>query len=577
MSQSQLLAYGNAAIQDNLTRFLPLVGRLSTSAAADANVECAIRDAGTLAHLYARAPTNTATGPSTVTLRVNAVDTALTVSFGASEVGVKEDTSNTVAVVDGDEACWKVVVPTEAGTRTLTLSVLGCSFTPTTTTNCVALLQTSGSDVVNSASATRFAKLQGITNFVAAETNEKFRIRNVGASRDLSVLVSANARTTDTVFKTRLNGADGAQAVTFGNVETGRKDDATNSDTLAVGDDLNLAVTTGTGTQSLTVQTITTTYVSTNGVFPLLLSSDGVAQAFNVTTFYGLAGDLDIQKTTEDDAELVPRFDFTLKELSALCSANTITTSATLIRVRVNGADGNQSLSYAAAETGLKTDTVNTDALTGGTTTTNFSVVTPNTSGSFTLHWIAVWGEVAAAALVQGWYPSYPSSVVVPLPFQYQGVAMPEFVPPASAAHAGSWYPLQPDWLPAPQLRLEQTSLVKEPPAAPTVPDLSWQSRYPDRHVYAVTPEFQAWTAPHYVPDVTVPVPALSWAPVFPDRALKQQVLTAQQPAFTIDAQFWVVPTPPVVPTSLVWRVATDLPELGTSGDPMMYLGGFGG
>jgi hypothetical protein len=78
-------------------------------------------------------------------------------------------------------------------------------------------------------------------------------------------------------------------------------------------------------------------------------------------------------------------------------SANSIATSASVIRTRVNGGNGTQSVSYAATETGQKVDASNSDSLADGDEW-NYQIVTPNTSGTFTVRSVGVVGATAAAA-----------------------------------------------------------------------------------------------------------------------------------------------------------------------------------
>ena len=394
MARAQLVNHGSIAVNDNLTRFSCLNGAL-TANATEANIEIPVREAGAFSNLYVFVSANTATVTSTVTLRKDLVDTALTLNIGANLTGVFENTTNSVSFAATTRAAYEITVPTEAGTNTLTITIIGVNFLSDTSGNTVSFMNTTGGVNFSVASVTRYLRFGGFISLATAEANNQFRIRNAGTTSDFSVYVSANARTTNTVFTTRKNAADGGQTVTFGNVETGWKE-ATGTDSLIAGDDYNFNGVSGTGIEIMTIQTVSVMYVSTNSIFPMFIGG-GLDQAFNVTNYKGLGGNTNNSTTTENNAEVLVRFTFTVKELSAYASSNTITTSASTIRLRDNNVDGNLNLSYAAAETGLKVDSVNTDVLTTGVDTASIQIITPNTSGTLTLQWIGVWGEVVAA------------------------------------------------------------------------------------------------------------------------------------------------------------------------------------
>src|SRR3990172_4977365 len=108
---------GSQAYSDNTTRFNPVGGNpIGTEGATETHYERPVRDAGTFSNLYCYVSTNTASVTSTVTLRKNLADTALTVSYTSDQTGIKEDNANSVSFVATDEGDIEVTVPTEAGT-----------------------------------------------------------------------------------------------------------------------------------------------------------------------------------------------------------------------------------------------------------------------------------------------------------------------------------------------------------------------------------------------------------------------------------------------------------------------------
>ena len=409
MANSLIVHRGSSAFVDGSTRYTHIGGGFYASNSAIAQLETPIRDAGTFSNLFVYVATNTASVTSTITLQKNQVDTALTVSYTADQTGIKEDTSNTVSFVATDEANLEITVPTEVGTNTLTAQIFSMQFAPTTTTDCLSILHCNASGSVShpTDSTTFYFVPNGLIAISTTEANNKYRVRATFTASDFYVHVPSNSRTTDTVLRTRVNGANGGQSVTYATTQTGVKEDTVNTDALVAGDDYNYSLTTGTGAgEAFFVAKVGTSVISTNSIFVCLVGdNDGDAIAFNVTAYYGAAGVL-VDNTTEANSQVYPRFTFTTKELGAFVSANTIATSDTVVTLMDNGAASSVTVSYAAAQTGLKNDSTNTAEITSGTDEIDYRVVTPNTSGSLTFTWIGILGDTSVGA---------PPSVVTPL------------------------------------------------------------------------------------------------------------------------------------------------------------------
>lgn len=395
MAKSQIVNFGNEGVVDNSTIFISLIGSLIGNGTAESRRQIPISAAGTFSDMYTRVITNTASVTTTVSFRVSGAGSALAITYSSDETGVKEDT-DTVTVATTDTVNYQVSVPSEAGTNTITFTVFGLSFTADSDT--VTILGASSVANVTQASTTRFIPLSGETANQASETSVAVTLRGSYTMSNLFVNVTANARTTGTSFLTRKNSSAGNQSVTFAAAETGTKEDSTNTDSISSGDTFNFAFTTGAGTDNLTLHQVNVSCLSSSNQFPLIVQEGpGIAQAFNVTNNAALAGHLLNVTTTEDNSQVVPNFTFTAKNLTANVTANTILANDTTIALRDAGANGNQVLTYATAETGVKVDT-DSDVLTADTDAANYQIVTPNTSGTFTMRYISVTGEVTSAA-----------------------------------------------------------------------------------------------------------------------------------------------------------------------------------
>lgn len=398
MANSLIANYGSLGVVDNTTSFIALVGNIGVNQSSEALVEDPIREAGTFNNLFTYVPTNTASVSSTITLRKSLADTALTVTYTSDQTGVKEDTSNSVLFAATDEVDYEVTVPTEGGTNTLTITALAVQFAPTTTGNCFTILARTGVSPIDATSTSVFHVPNGLGIGTLDESLTKYRIRTAVTSSNFYTNVSVNGRSSSTVYRTRKSAANGNQTVTYTSSQTGVKEDTSNTDSLAAGDDYNYVIEYGTGTGTLTTLIIATRIISTSNFFPLLTARPQESFAANTVRYLGVSGNLDLPTTTEANSQVYPRFDFTASELGAYVSANAGVSLATNITLRDNGVGSALTIQYLAGQTGLKNDSVNTVAITSGTDEINYEITCLDLTGGITVTWMGILGETAAAA-----------------------------------------------------------------------------------------------------------------------------------------------------------------------------------
>ena len=388
-------------VSDNTTLFFPLGGD-AAGQSTEANAAVAVRDAGTYSNLFCNVTQNdiAAATSATVTLRLSAAGTAVTVSYGSSQTGIKEDTTHTVSAVNTNTVDFSVAATSVSGSHTVTIAGLAIQFDPTTTTNCIShMINAAPANPFSTASSSVFYAPNGSFSG-STEANVKYSVLGTFTASNLWTAVSSNARTTTTTFTTRKNGGAGGQSVSYTSTQTGTKEDTSGTDSLTSGDDYNYSLNTGTGTGSITVSVCSTRLVSTSSSFIISnMNSATPSQNFNVNNFFGPEGGTTIT-TTEANAQIYPRFAFTASKFSVFCRGNTITTSATTVFLRVNGANGNQNVSFAAAETGLKTDSTDTDSIVAGAAgALDYNTITPNTSGVIQINWYAFLGNTVVPVI----------------------------------------------------------------------------------------------------------------------------------------------------------------------------------
>lgn len=392
-------ATGGIGVVDNTTRYFPLGGGLAAGA-TEVVAETPVRDAGTFSKLFAYVLTNTATVNSVFTLRKSQAATALTFTVGADATGIFEDTTNSVTYDATDECDLEVAVPTEAGTNTLTFTLWGVRFAPTTTTNTVSFMAANttnrNASISPAASTNYYFKPNSFSSGITTgETNQKYRIRSACVAQDFYVYVASNSRTTTTVFSSRKNGAAGGMTVSVTAGATGAFEDTSGTDTLAAGDDFNYELAAGNSAEAISLSGISCSLVSTNGEFHMLSgtgTSSTLAVSFNTTTYLAAAGNGSGVEAAEASTQIYPRVDFAAKELTCYVSANTIATSASTVTIRDNGADSAVTVSIAAGATGLFSDSTNGAKIHAGVDEICYKIVTPNTSGTLTFRWMSCIG-----------------------------------------------------------------------------------------------------------------------------------------------------------------------------------------
>lgn len=345
---------GGQPVNQNLTRYYSTCNGALQAGATETDKQITFRQGGVLSNLYVLVTANTVVGSTTFRTRVNGANGAQSVSITGLTAGEFEDTTNTDTIAAGDEVNYQMVVGA-AGTN-LSLGVISSVFDATS--NTVSILATGTNGQVNVDSVTRYVGICGDPNNNATESQVKYQFSNAGTLQKLFVNVSANTRTTDTTFKSRINGSDGAQSVLFGSGVTGILEDTSNTDTIVDGDIVNSAWVTGSGGNAITCQNIkyefTTINSSFNMGFVLQLGMD-VGGGTSYTSVGFFANSFGGPGNTEAHMKTEANFVFTASRLWV--SVTAFGTSCTL-NLRVNA--GDSALTVSPSGTGEFEDTTHT-------------------------------------------------------------------------------------------------------------------------------------------------------------------------------------------------------------------------
>lgn len=305
-----------------LTRYWPLVGRASATSdvtqisATEADVEITMPFAGTFRNL--RVTINQAvTTASSVFLRVNGANSALTVTIPANEALSTEDITHSVHVDAGDLVCWSVVKPGTQFTSQGFDSVIA-EFIPDTENAVIyggGMGGAAGSNSIINATI-NYVEYHG--NAIQARTayvpSFEYIVGIDGHVRDLNVRVRTNTSNASSVFTLYKNGVATALTVTIPAGTTGLFSDTTHQVTIAPTDQLHYRLdTTGRSSGGVTLGPYWAVQASDDGAFDVGgLNFNGLQNSSeNIYGFSNHANGVNevdsVLKVYSDGAAITPR------------------------------------------------------------------------------------------------------------------------------------------------------------------------------------------------------------------------------------------------------------------------------
>lgn len=198
----------------------------------------------------------------------------------------------------------------------------------------------------------------------STEAVSKVTYRTAGTFSNLYVLVAFNDIANTSTARLRKNGSNGNMSVSITASTTGEFEDTSNTDTNSVGDTINYKTTLGAGAGFVIITIFSVVFEPDdhNITMTKLLSVDSAGNGLT-----GGAGTVYIPlfaenspTLTESNVSFSMLFGGTLDSFYTYISTNSRTSTSTM-GTRVNGSNGNQSVSITASSTGSFEDTSNSD------------------------------------------------------------------------------------------------------------------------------------------------------------------------------------------------------------------------
>jgi hypothetical protein len=237
----------------SLTVFYPPVGRCIAAASANEGFRAVeIRGACTATNFYTNVSANSRTTDVIFGLRKNLANGNQSVTYTSGQTGAKEDTSNTDALVAGDDINYRAT--TSTGTQNITVTAIAMRLVSAAAENHLIAGEQNGFAVAFN--TTIYMSVGGDIDTEATQANSQFAPRISVVAKELTANVSANSiATSDTVF-TFMGPAATELTLTYTAGQTGQKVDSAHS-AVVVGDGSGLMqhrVVTPNTSGSITVQ-----------------------------------------------------------------------------------------------------------------------------------------------------------------------------------------------------------------------------------------------------------------------------------------------------------------------------------
>ncbi len=385
MAKVLLQSFAISSFTTAVTKYSPIGSTYCVVGATETDQQTLFRTGGVLSLFTLNVPSNDLTGTSTIKIRKNGADGASAISVGAGATGLFYDLANIESVAAGDKFCYQFALGSGGSNFWMGTAEVVYDASDKTVLK-IAPSNTPASTSVDSTS--RFHTPNGQATWQLSETGLQSTMRIAGTLKNMFVNVTANGRSTATIFGSRVNTANGALAVSIGAGVTGFVEDTSNSDTIASGDIVGLRRLTSTGGGTITFTNVGMEIVTVDRTTMMCAGTTaGVSTAAATTTYFGISGVLASfsESWTNAPVKLLQR----ASNLTANVSANTINTGNTTLKLRKNTANGNQVISVAAAATGVVTDASGVDVLLPADRVA-YQLITSGASGSFAMTWTSM-------------------------------------------------------------------------------------------------------------------------------------------------------------------------------------------
>lgn len=359
---NQLVANGGAVVTNGTTVYQVIASSNGTANATEATRQVPIDYKYSFNNMEVGVQTNTTTSANTINLRVNGVNSALTISVTAGTTGFFADTTHTVTGFAGDLVSAQYI---NGGGGDYEVDFFGLT-SQDTHISAHQIYINKGLGTTLNATATIY---WGITEpslggSSTTETDKYYYLRtDGGAFSNLALYISANTLSVAGTYRFRRNGANGSQSISIGAGITGLFEDFSNIDACLKDDfvDLQWAGGGGTGTASVEVTSVALDPDSNTRFYGPFTSSVNLSDTTQNCLSIG-SGNANDSDANEAFTQARFKVAGTLKNLQLNIASNNSTTTLT-VASRINGVTGNLAISVTTLSTGYFQDSTHTDSV----------------------------------------------------------------------------------------------------------------------------------------------------------------------------------------------------------------------
>ncbi len=324
----------------------------------EAEAQITYQVAGTASNLFINFVTNGTGGNQVARLRINGANGNQSITISSGATGYFEDTTNTDSIAIGDEVCLFLDRPASGNSQ---FTGFGANF------------ESSGSNSMYTASAgantasTTTSSLFGMTGSSGvSNTAQRSYVDTATTLSNMAVYISANTRTSQTGFRTIINGSAGNLSISISASTTGYFEDTSNTDSLVAGDLWQFQRVTNTGTGSIT-HTIIACEQEFSNINVAQYNSQTTASSPSTTNARANIFGYTTSFSTTNEARYYAECpaDITMSNLRLIINSNS-TSGTTTFTMRKNLVNTALSVSIGAGATGTFSDTTNQVSFSAG-------------------------------------------------------------------------------------------------------------------------------------------------------------------------------------------------------------------
>ncbi len=358
MPSDWIYTVGNAGalpLAEFALRFEAIAGRIggTDASAQEERRQVRARAAYTWQNIGARVAQNSVIDVTRIRPRINGLNQfAIELLIGGGLTGWFENTTGTASVVDGDLLSYATSIGAGHHGDTLTLTAISSQLQHASLERPIAVTSTDGQSAVGESLTLFFSIIGDLGSGESAESDTEYTLRQGVTFTNMRCFVQVNNTDNASTFDFREDGISSTNlSISIGANTTGDFED-TGSEPVSTGSTVNYRVVAGAGIGGDSITFTIMHMLQAGAVVGRNMGVAGVStKSPGTTDQHTLEGPFNTAVELNTQIEAAVAVDVT--DMFVLVTANSLTTAATTIVLRLNGADSTLSISIAAGASGI--------------------------------------------------------------------------------------------------------------------------------------------------------------------------------------------------------------------------------